>query len=103
MEMKAHSIDWISHKHNRRTRTVISPRPRSENVSYFVDLAAKVFTAGVPAVALIIAIMWAVNLPELHVFTEAVFWIKSIAILAAVPAATWLYVTIYQLKESGWA
>ena len=101
--MKAHTIDWTPRDHNRRTRIIASPRPGSEKVCQVVDLLAKVFTAGVPAVALIIATAWTVTLPELNIFPQAAIWIEGIAILAAVPAAAWLYVTIAQLKEKGWA
>jgi len=101
--MKAHTIDWTPRDHNRRTCIPASPGPRSEKVCQVVDLVVKMFTAGVPAVMLIIATAWAFTLPELIIFPEAANWIQGIAILAAVPAATWLYVTIAQLKEKGWA
>lgn len=101
--MKARNIECPSNRHIRRTRSLISPRPGSEKVYYFANLAVKVFTAGVPAVALILATIWAVNLPQLELIAAAAIWVKGIAILAAVPTAAWLYVTICQLKETGWA
>ena len=101
--MKAHSIDWTPRDYNRRIRKLASPRPGSEKICQVVDLLAKMFIAGVPAVALIIATAWAVTLPELNIFPQAAIWIEGIAILAATPAAAWLYVTIAKLKEKGWA
>ena len=101
--MKAHSIDWTPLDNKRSTRTLASRRPGSEKVCQVVDMLAKVFTAGVPAVALIIGTVWAATLPELNIFPQAAIWIEGIAILAVVPAAAWLYMTIVQLKEKGWA
>jgi hypothetical protein len=101
--MKARNIDLGSHRHIRKTRSLICPRPGSEKVYYFADLVVKVFTAGVPAVALIIATIWAINLPQFELFAAAGIWVKGIAILAVVPTAAWLYASIYQLKEAGWA
>jgi len=101
--MKAHTIVWTPRDYNRNTRIIVNPRPGAEKVCQVVDLVVKMFTAGVPAVALIIATTWAVTLPELNIFPLAAISIKGIVILAAVPVAAWLYVTIFQLKEKGWA
>lgn len=101
--MKAHTIRWTPRDHKQQTRTIVSPRPGSEKVCQFVDLAVKVFTAGVPAGLLIIATAWAVTLPELDIILPAAIWVKSIALLTSVPVAARLYVTIFRLKEIGWA
>ena len=101
--MKAHSNNFTLREQQRRTRTITCARPGSEKVCQMVDFAVKSFTAGVPAAALLIATVWAVTLPGLDVFPQAAIWIKAVAILAAIPGAAWLYVTIAQLKEIGWA
>jgi hypothetical protein len=70
-----------------------------------VDQVAKVFIAGVPALALIAAAPWAVtlNLPALDQQPVMAFGLRTFAILVTAPAAFWLYKTIANLKERGLA
>ena len=48
--MKAHTANWTQHDYNRKARIIANARPGAEKACQVVDLVAKVFTAGVPAI-----------------------------------------------------
>lgn len=101
--MNAHTNPCHHHSYGQRARKFGSPRPGSERICRLVDQLAKIFIAGVPALALIAAVAWAVNLTTLVQWPVMAVGIRMVAILITVPAAIWLYKAIADLKERGLA
>lgn len=86
-----------------RTGSFAIPHVASHKVCQIVSLFGKVFTAGVPALALISLVAWGVTSAEMAPLFRSFRWMSNIAVLASIPMAVWVFATIYRLKERGWA
>jgi hypothetical protein len=60
--MKTHTIEWLHSNTTNRTLTV----PSAKNLNRALGLAAKAFTALVPALAIVVGAAWAITIPSLE-------------------------------------
>jgi hypothetical protein len=101
--MHTNTIYWPQRARNQRTGSFAIPHTASRKVCQMVSLFGKIFTAGVPALALMTVIAWGVTSPEINSIVQSFSWIKDIAVLASVPSSVWIFATIFRMKERGWA
>ena len=76
--MKTHAIEWS--QNDFPARTIIAGSARTLNRT--LGLAAKGFTALVPALAIVVGAAWAITLPGLEQFLQASLWASGFIFLA---------------------
>jgi hypothetical protein len=76
--MKTHTIEWLHSNTTNRTLTV----PSAKNLNRALGLAAKAFTALVPALAIVVGAAWAITIPSLEQILEASLWASGFIFLA---------------------
>ena len=76
--MKAHTIEWLHSTTPGRDITV----PYAKNLNHALGLAAKVITASVLALAIVIGAAWAITIPSLEPLLEATIWSSGFVFLA---------------------
>ena len=92
--MRTQTIEWF--QNDLPSRTAIAGSVRTLN--RILCLAAKGFTALVPALALVVGAAWAITLPSLEQFLQASLWASGFVFLALAidsekPAIGWLLAT----------
>ena len=76
--MKTHTIEWFQNDFPSRTAIAGSVR----TLNRVLCLAAKGFTALVPALAIVVGAAWAITLPSLEQFLQASLWASGFVFLA---------------------
>jgi hypothetical protein len=76
--MKTQTIEWLQNDFS--TRTAIAGSAKTLNRT--LGLAAKGFTALVPALAIVVGAAWAITLPGLEQFLQASLWASGFIFLA---------------------
>ena len=76
--MKTHTIAWLQNDFPSRIAIAGSVR----TLNRVLCLAAKGFTALVPALAIVVGAAWAITLPNLEQFLQASLWASGFVFLA---------------------
>jgi hypothetical protein len=76
--MKTHTIEWLQNDFPSRTAIAGS----AKTLNRILGLAAKGFTALVPALAIVVGAVWAITLPGLEQFLQASLWASGFIFLA---------------------
>ena len=76
--MKTHTLEWFHNTTSDRTLTV----PTAMSLNRILGLAAKAFTAFVPALAIVVGAAWAITMPGLEQILEASLWASGFIFLA---------------------
>jgi hypothetical protein len=76
--MKTHTHEWLPSTTSNRTFTV----PSATSLNRALGLAAKAFTAFVPALAIVVGAAWAITIPALEQILEASLWASGFIFLA---------------------
>jgi hypothetical protein len=76
--MKTHTIEWLQNDFPSGTAMAGS----AKTLNRALGLAAKVFTALVPAFAIVVGAAWAITLPGLEQFLQATLWASGFVFLA---------------------
>ena len=76
--MRTNTIEWLHNDFSGKTAIAGSARTLNRTLG----LAAKGFTALVPALAIVIAAAWAITLPGLEQFLQASLWASGFVFLA---------------------
>ena len=76
--MKTHTLERFHNTTSDRTLTV----PTAMSLNRILGLAAKAFTAFVPALAIVVGAAWAITMPGLEQILEASLWASGFIFLA---------------------
>jgi len=76
--MKAQTVEWLHSTTPGRNITV----PSAMNLNRALGLAARVITASVLALAIVIGAAWAITIPSLEPLLEATLWSSGFVFLA---------------------
>ena len=92
--MKTQTIEWFQNDFPSSTAIAGSVR----TLNRVLCLAAKGFTALVPALAIVVGAAWAITLPSLELFLQASLWASGFVFLALAidsekPTVGWLLAT----------
>jgi len=104
--MRTNTIEWLHNDFPRRTAMAGSAR----TLNRALCLAAKAFTALVPALAIVVGAAWAITVPSLDQFLQASLWASGFVFLAlaidsekptvALPLATGIALPVLALLSS---
>ena len=75
--MKTHSITW-SHSASSRNLSILDSAAKLNNI---LHLAARVFVALVPALAIVVGAAWALTDPSLELFLHVSIWTSGLVFL----------------------
>ena len=75
--MKTHSITW-SHGNTNRNLSILESASKLNRIQH---LAAKIFVALVPALAIVVGAAWAITDPSLELYLQATIWTSGFVFL----------------------
>jgi hypothetical protein len=75
--MKSHSIEWTGIENRNRRRVAVN----ATRINPALALGARLFLAGVPAVAILVAAAWLAASPQTIIYLQATLWATGFVFL----------------------